>query len=192
MPDSSGNGAVLELTRRMGLETPYENQRRARAVAVANRNDWPYPWAYMPVDGRPFNRVGSVVSPAFDAANQVLVTGCEYTIPTGYAGVLGALWWEFVGSGFVRGSGDVVATVDVNTPVGVSVVGGFVLPDYGSMVVPLGAAATPYPVLGGWVLSEGDTVRLKAHTVATVGTGAPNFVVGGLQGWVWPLQGRHG
>lgn len=181
---------AVELYQRLGIETPVENQQRARAVANANRNDWPYPWAYMPQDGRPFSRRAAVATPAFGAANRV--TLATYEVPTGYMGVLVNVLAFYAGTGFINGSGDIVWDIDVNTPLGVSVVGGYALPDYSAFTLSLGNAIQPWPLDGGWVLGEGDIVRVKARTVATVGTGAPNFLYGGLMGWVWPVQSRHG
>lgn len=184
----AGPGAndATQIATRLGLNTPWENQNRSRAVAYDRIEKWPYPWVYMPENGRPFSRVGSVAAPAYDAANQVLVTGVQYEVPAGYMGVLCALFWTYVGSGWTNGSGDVVATVDVNTPLGTSPATAYNLPDYYNMVVGLGDSRYPWPIPGGWILREGDVVRMKAYTVGTVGTGAPNYVLGGVQGWVWP------
>lgn len=183
---TDGNGAGGEIATRLGLNTPWENQNRARAVAQDRVDKWPYPWVHMPENGRPFNRVGSVVAPAFGDVNQVAVTGVQYEVPAGYVGVLRGLFWQYVGTGFVNGSGNVVVTVDVNTPLGTTPATAFNLPDYSNMVVAIGDANYPWPVDGGWFLREGDMVRMKAYTVATVGTGAGNYVLGGVQGWVWP------
>lgn len=166
--------------------SPYELQIRTRAAAESRGAQWPYPWTYMPQDGRPYSRRGSVAAPAFTIANQVTIA--EMEIPNGYMGVLTWIYAFYAGSGFVNGSGDVVFTVDVNTPLGTSPFQGYGLPDYSAFTMALGSANNPWPLPGGWVLNEGDVVRVKAYTVGTVGTGAPNYVHGGLLGWTWPSQ----
>ena len=175
-----------------GVDSPWEAQNKSRAMIEAawRQDNWPYPWVYMPPGGRPFNRVGSVAAPAHGAGNVVLVTGVQYEVPAGYTGVLTGLFWQYVGTGFVNGSGNVVASVTVNTPVGVTSVAGYGLPDYNAMSVAVGGADYPWPVTGGWVIEGGNVLRMTAYTVATVGVGAPNFVLGGLMGWVWPSQTR--
>jgi hypothetical protein len=171
---------------RLGVQTPWETQNRARALAADRAAEWPYPWVHMPQNGRAFNRVGSVEAPPYGDANTVVVTGAVYTVPVGYVGVLTGLFWQYVGTGFVNGSGNVIVTIDVNTPLNTGGVTAYNLPDYSNMRVALGLPAYPWSVSGGWMLDDGDTVRVKAYTVATVGVGAPNYVLAGLQGWIWP------
>jgi hypothetical protein len=175
---------------RLGVDSPWDVQNKSRAItaAMARQDNWPYPWAYMPPGGRPFNRAGSVAAPNYNVGNMVEITGTRYEVPAGYMGVITGLWWQYVGTGFVNGSGNVVVSVTVNQPLGLTSLAGYSLPDYNNMVVALGDASYPWPVAGGWVLDEGNVVRMTAYTVATVGQGAPNYVLGGVLGWIWPSQ----
>lgn len=175
---------------RMGVESPWDAQNKSRAMAqaAARQDQWPYPWAWMPPGGRPFSKVGSLAAPNYGAGNVALITGVEYEVPAGYMGVISHLFWQYVGTGYVNGSGNVVVSVTVNQPVGLTSAAGYGLPDYNAMVVSVGDAQFPWPVPGGWVLDEGNVVRMTAYTVATVGQGAPNYVLGGVLGWIWPSQ----
>jgi hypothetical protein len=163
--------------------SPYEAQVRATAKAAGRQDQWPYPWEFRAEDGRGYCVRGSVAAPAFGAVNQVLIA--EYEVPAGFIGVLRHLWCQYVGTGYVEGSGNVVFTVDINTRLGVTTEG-YLLPYFGTIAGQLGSNVTPFPLDGGWMLDEGDVVRLKGYTVGTVSVGAPNYVLGGLMGWIWP------
>lgn len=178
--------ARMELENRLAVQVPWESQNRARAAAISRQDAWPYPWVFMPPGGRPFNRRGSLVAPAYGAGNQAVVTSFE--VPAGYQGVLLNLFWQYVGTGFVQGSGTIVTTVDINTPLGVAALGGYTLPDFANMTLSIGDNTYPWPVDGGWVLDEGQVVRMKSYTTATVTVGAGNYIHGGLLGWIWPAQ----
>lgn len=181
--------AAAGVQSRLAAITPWELQDRARAAAIERQDQWPYPWVYMPPGGRPFNARGSLVAPAYGAGNQAVVT--SYEVPAGYMGVLTHLFWQYIGTGFVEGSGTIVATVDINTPLGVSAVDGYSLPDFADMTLSVGDQKYPWPIPGGWVADEGQILRLKAYTTATVTVGAGNYIHGGLLGWIWPAQSNR-
>lgn len=170
--------------------TPYETQSRARTAAVTRGAQWPYPWVDMPIDGRPFSRRGNFQAPAFGAGNQITLASFE--VPMGYNAVVTHLFTGYFGTtaggAWVNGTGTVFWSVDVNTPLGASPVAGYGLPDYALFDLSIGNAAYPWPVSGGWVLEDGDVIRVKGYTVATVDVGAGTALYGGVIGWVWPSQ----
>jgi len=170
-------------------DTPWDTQTRARAAAVKRLDMWPYPWAHMPIDGRPFSRRGSVVAPAFGVGNQV--TLAEYEIPPGYMGVITHVFALYVGTGYIEGAGFVVWDIDLNTPLGTTPSAGYALPDYAAFTMSLGDAKYPWPLAGGWVADEGETVRVKGRTVATVTVGGNTRLLGGVLGWIWPSQKQY-
>jgi hypothetical protein len=163
---------------------PAQSQLMAQFTRDGRRDEYPYPWCHMPSNGRAFNKRGAVEAPAYDAANQVVIA--TLVVPAGYRGVLRKVFTGYSGTGYAVGSGFVVWDIDINTPLGV-VGGGYSLPDFAAMTLPLGGVAYPWPLEGGWLLSEGDTVRVKAYTVSTVGVGPGAVVFGGLIGWLWPV-----
>lgn len=160
---------------------------RSRALASDRAAAWPYPWSFPPQDEVPFNPTGSVAAPAF--GSQVVVAA--YQIPQGYEGALWQLFAVYQGSGYVTGSGDILWTVDINAPLGVSALTAYTLPDLANVVLPLGTPQLPFKFAAPYLLHEGDTVRLKATSVQNIGTGAPNYMQGYLGGWTWPVDSQH-
>lgn len=163
-------------------------QDRSRALATDRAAAWPYPWSFPPQDEVPFNPTGSIAAPAY--GSQVVVA--EYQVPQGYEGALWQTYMGFVGAGYVLGSGDIVWTIDINSPLGVSALTAYTLPDLANIVVPFGSPIEgPFKFAAPYLLREGDTVRLKATSVANISTGAPNFMVGYIGGWTWPVESQH-
>lgn len=163
-------------------------QRGARAVAESERWAWPYPWLFPPFAAVRYSARGSIAAPALGV--QTLVT--SYKVPQGMYAVLTSMLFRYDGSGFVDGSGDVLGVLDVNTPIGVPMSSGRPVPYYGSILTNLGSfAAGPWPVDGGLIFKDEDEIRLKVTLGGAVAVGAPNYVHGVLNGWVWDARGRQ-
>jgi len=96
--------------------------------------------------------VGSLSRPQPRRAGDVaVITGVEYEVPAGIWGDYSLVLAD-VGSGFVNGIGNVVVSVTVNQPVGLTSTAGYGLPDYTNMVVQIGDAQLPVAGAGGWVI----------------------------------------
>lgn len=184
LQDRREREAVQSYRRGVSPAVPAQSQLMAQFTRDGRKDQYPYPWEHMPSSGRAFNKRGSIEAPAFGAANQVVIA--TLTVPAGYRGVLRKVFTGYQGTGFLNGLGFVVWDIDINTPLGVTN-GGYSLPDFAAMTLALGSTVYPWPVEGGWLLNEGDTVRVKAYTDNTVGVGPGAVVFGGLLGWLWPV-----
>lgn len=162
--------------------------RGARAVSEFSQWEAPYPWTK---EGRPFGAVSfsardSIAAPAL--ATQTLV--CSYTVPQGMWGVFTSFLCRYIGSGFVEGSGDITYAIDINKPISVTLTSGHSVPYYGNIITNLGSFEDgPWPIDGHVILRDGDELRLKVTiNNAAIGVGAPNYVHGALNGWVWDAK----
>ncbi len=143
----------------------------------------PIPWT-----ARPVFAAGSVEAPAFGAVNQVIVA--TYTVPRGYSALLCGLVLGYVGGGGSALPGQVLYTVDVDSPTAVPVPGiGHAEKDYAFVRFQLGSfvPGDPWPVEFRYY--DQEQVRIKGQTVSGVATGAGNFLFGALIGWQWPTEG---
>lgn len=136
----------------------------------------------------PINALGYAEAPAYGIANQVQLA--SYQAKSNWYAVIVGVVLQFQGTGPAPNPGDVLFQIDIDRPVGA--ISGYVEKDYGAVPVLLGSFTS------GWVWpvefrhSDGELIRIKASTVANVGTGAGNFLVGCLLGFEWPQQGYEG
>jgi len=154
-------------------------------AAENKRTVWgtPVPW-----NARPVFASGFVIAPAFGAANQVIVA--TYQVPVKMTALLCGLVLGYNGGGGSALPGQVLYTVDVDSPTAVPVPGvGYAEKDYSLVPFQLGSfvPGDPWPV--EFVHDEGETVRIKGQTVSGVATGAGNFLFGALIGFQWPSMG---
>lgn len=167
----------------------YADQTAVRRGSRSDEERTPYPWVMMPPGGISFFAIGSVPAPAWGSANQVEL--CSYTVQDGWEGTLMDVLVEYLDGGansFVQGSGDIIWTIDIDTPLGAPLATSRFLPNYAFLKTQLGSFENgPWPIRGGWRMKQGETYRVKGYTVANVNTGAPAFLHGGLLGWVWPM-----
>lgn len=137
----------------------------------------------VPDEADPRFVIGYSVAPAYGAANQVqLVT---YTPPAGYQTHFCEIVLGFSGTGPAPNLGDVNFSVDVDRPLG-STSSGYTMKDYASIPLPLGAAAPYEPCLCDFLIKDQEVLRVKAYTVANMGTGVGNYLFAILRGYEWP------
>lgn len=165
---------------------PIEAQNSARALQARAR--FPYWYMDMPPGSAPFFVPGSAASPAYGAANQIVVA--SYQCPSNFRGVLKAILNAFDGSGFVPGKNDAFWTIDVDVPLPSVTAGvGYPFDGYSNILTPLGSYANgPWPLYPGLFFADSETVRYKFQTNGVVGVGSPNFTTCYLIGWITPTH----
>jgi hypothetical protein len=149
---------------------------------------WPYTWIYPPEEAIRVFQDNSIVAPANGAQTQVL----SYTVPNGFQFVMSHVLQVFSQSApnFVPGSGQVTWVLDVNQPIGTTVVQGYSVNGYSSKVIPLGSltSGSPWPLVRPEQFRPQDTIRSKVTTVSPIPVGGLNFFTSAFIGWLMPLS----
>lgn len=133
------------------------------------------PWVSPPPGSQPFNKQGVIAAPVVNVETAVL----SWRVPDGMHGVIHYASHNFIGGGFLQGSGQIVWRLKVNRKH---------VNDYGQMLTELGAIDTPVPIPAGIVVRAGHTVEylvLITDPSLTPG-GTATFVGCRLMGWFWP------
>lgn len=160
-----------------------ELQQLAAAVGRQILEDWPYPWIYQPPGYVPFYRRDSIEAPAYGSLTEIV----SYTVPSGFWGVITGFYFAPVLAAWLEGDGNVQGRLDVNRPIAASLATGYDLNDWALIETTIGAIGRAEPIERN-ILRDGETVRLKVNLVGTVGVGAPNFIHGGIRGYIWPAR----
>ncbi len=128
-------------------------------IAGGKRNNLPI-WLYPPINWENIDLVSYALLPAVTGS----VTILQFTVPVGRNGVINKVACNFVGGGWVEGSGDVVwrILVDGGTPPGAT--------SYDSIVASLGSPANPVGI-SGFRIFENQTLTLVAQNNAVVVAG---------------------
>jgi len=184
--------SVQDRERRVVTGPEAVKQMFAQHELQGRRDEWPYPWLMPSRAAEPVFRVGSVLAPAFGAETEVLL----YSVPAGLQFALTGLLQIYVGAGFVPGSGTILWTTDLDSPVGVPALMGNPLPGLFQIPIPLGGLMGPGISVAGFaapwrfdkpfILKPQTDLRSKVTTVSTVSTGDPNFCVSIFEGFTWP------
>ena len=133
---------------------------------------------FMPPEGQPFDVAATVALPAVGAT----VVVAQVTVPTGLNGVLHRIANEFIGGGFVDGSGDIIWQIFQN----LGQVGGtgVVAPYYDNIINSLGTVPNPSEIDGIRVQS-GAVLAITLTNVAVVV--AKQLVRARLGGYWYPI-----
>lgn len=115
-----------------------------------NRPDLP-PWIYQPTNWENIDQINYALLPAIGAQ----VTIISYVVPPGRNGVINKVACNFVGGGWVEGSGDVIwrILVDGTPPPGAT--------SYDTIVASLGSPASPTGI-AGFRIFENQVLSLVA------------------------------
>jgi len=148
--------------------------------ATDNREDFPVrpnypalpPHLYQPATGLPFNPSTYVTIPSFGAQATIL----DFFVPNGYQGVINQMGNNFVGGGFVDGSGNLVWQLLVD---------GQPYPNFENIIASLGNPSTP-SVIGAVQLKERQHVQLIVKNISVVVAG--QLIGGRLSGYYYPLE----
>lgn len=130
------------------------------------------PHLYQPTTGLPFNPTNFVTIPAIGAAAIIL----DFIVPNGYQGVINQMGNNFVGGGFVDGSGNLVWQLLID---------GVPYPNFENIIASLGNPANP-TLIGAVQLRERQHVQLVVNNVAVVVAG--QLIGGRLSGYFYPLD----
>lgn len=171
-----------EYDRCLELEWPLLLRIRAKRPCSVPEDLWTVlPWeadfGSLPALAVPFKSIHSIPTP-LASAGDVLVT--RVIVPTGYDGLLSAIFWRYNGINFVEGSGDIFWRVRANQRY---------VKDLGNVGFTLGSSATPLPMTEGQQLQSGQAVSILVNVPNVSGgiqTGGGSTVSGGLIGFFWP------
>jgi len=175
--------------RPMRLVTGPEAVKAAASMAAVQdrRDEWPYSWEFPPPRAIRVFQVGSIPSPNPATLTQVLL----YKVPQGFRFWLTALVQIYAGTGFTPGGGDILWTLDKNTPVGVGTLQGEVIQGFGGLGIPLGSLLYPWPLEMPELLAPTDELRSKILTTAAIPVGGTNYFHSIFCGWLEPeTKGR--
>jgi hypothetical protein len=150
------------------------------------RDQWPYPWSFPPPSA---SRVtiglgteGTLAAPAPATQAQVL----EYTVRSGFMFWLVSIVQVYLGTGFTPGSGDIIWSLDRNTPLGGGTLQGSPIQGFQAVDVPLGSLVLPWTLDMPEVFQPYDVIRSKVLTTSAIPAGAPNYFKSVFRGWLAP------
>lgn len=131
----------------------------------------------MPSTARRFQKTGSLVLPADDGADNLVL---QFRIPIGYDAVLNMLTNVFTGTGFVDSSGDLTWRLKF---------GQWWVRDYGAVDITLGDITNPFPLIGGGLRAKSN--QLVSYYVAVAAGAAARLqpdgrVICSVAGWIYP------
>ena len=130
---------------------------------------------YMPPEGVEFREHAYVTIPAIGVQEIVV----QFKVPKGYNGVINYLANEYVGGGFVQGSGGVTWTIYKDFQ------GLIPAPNFQLIVASLGVVANPSK-LNGIRIKEGQLVTLVVNNVTVIPAG--QLIGGLLGGYFYPID----
>lgn len=148
------------------------------------------PWVSMPAEGRRFRPIS--VSPLTDfqtlgVFNATDVICLQMRVPLGYDGVISDVVFNFTGSGFIEGSGDITWRLSADYLLdSTGVPTARWLRDMGEVTTSLGSLTQPSPVpRGGLRVYSNDLVTVWAN-VAAAAVIANGNIITSIAGWVYP------
>jgi hypothetical protein len=150
------------------------------------RDEWPFWWSFPAPDSTRVHAVGVVPSPAPATQTQIL----QYNVPSGYQFAFRKITQVYIGASFTPGSGDIVWTLDINTPLGVSAAQGYTVQGFANQIIPYGGFVggffTGYELEKPEILGPLDQLRSKVTTDINIPVGAPNFFISIFDGLLYP------
>jgi len=137
---------------------------------------WEDEFSAVPPQAVPFRISQSITTPTAASGDNLI---CSLTVPTGYDGILTGFWWEYSGTGFVQGGGDILTRIQINRRY---------LKDLGNCPFLLGSPASPFPLTEGQVLLSHWTVNAIVNVPNTSGSiqVGTSKVTAALYGFFWP------
>jgi hypothetical protein len=131
------------------------------------------PWLDAPDNAVPFDPAGAATLGV--VGTQIIPV--TFTVPDGMDGVINAYSWNFIGGGFVQGSGDLIAQVFRNDAP---------IRNYDNILVEKGSVAIPRPIAPLRIFS-GQIISLVVSHVANALLNGN--VVASFVGYFYPSQG---
>lgn len=141
---------------------------------------WPYPWSEMPPGGLPFDEFQSIVTPAANGTETVVL---QFQVPFGYDGIVLGVMNIFTGPGFVEGSGSLTWRIRVGQP---SLQGRPQL-NYSNIINTMGSLSQPREVHGGIQIISGQFLEYSVtHALLSPIVPAGTRIVCNIAGYYWP------
>ena len=144
---------------------------------------WPYPWVEMPPGGLPFDEFASIVTPAANSTETLVLS---YPIPFGYDGIILAVTNLFTGPGFVEGSGNLIWRIRI----GAAALQGTPVRNYSNIRNTLGSLQQPRTVFGGILVESDQTLQYTVtHAIGSPIVPAGTRIICNVAGFYWPRGG---
>lgn len=134
------------------------------------------PWIEPPQNFLSFDELGLVALPAVAAADATIVS---VLVPDGYDGVIKTLSLNFVGGGFVQGSGDIVWRLLAD---------GQAIRNYSNITSEKGSPEQPRAISGGIRVFSGQLITAVVNHTADVTLAGD--VMASIGGWFYPSKGQ--
>lgn len=148
--------------------------------AEKNRDAWPFPHVYPPVNSERRDPVGYTLAPAVGAGNQAVILA--FSIPSGFWFYLEQLGLFYAGEAFLPGA--FLFTVDRNVPLGLTGQGN-VLMDLGSVPFPMGSFENgPWTLPRTEIIAPMDLLQAKITNISVTPT--TNAFGAWFGGWLVP------
>lgn len=141
---------------------------------------WPEPWVEMPRGGLPFDEFDSIVTPAANGTETLVLS---FEVPFGYDGIILSHTNVFTGPGFTEGSGNLVWRIRIGNPS----LQGRPQRNYQNITTTRGDLTEGRTVYGGMSLSSGDFAQYSVtHAVLSPIVPAGTRIICNLAGFYWP------
>lgn len=151
------------------------------------------PWVSMPSEGRRFRPIEAAPLTDFQTLgvfNGLDTVVLQMRVPLGYDGVIHDVVFNFGGSGFTEGSGDITwrLAADYLPAGGVStdVTGGRYLRDMGNVTTSIGSLTQPSPVPRGGLRIYSNDLVTALCSISPAATVANGNIIVSISGWVYP------
>lgn len=155
----------------------------------AAKTQWPFPWVFPPPGATRVtagaDTSGTLIVPTVAAG---ATQGLAYTVDEGFQFALEAIVVEFLNAGVqgIWNPGDMLWSLTLNQPVGVTSFQGSPIQGLSNVDVPLGTLQIPWPLFCAEIFQPNDTIR-SVFTNVAMGAGAANYLKTLLLGWKWPV-----
>lgn len=149
-----------------------ENEAMLASSPAYNSTIQP-PWVMPPVEFNPIDVYTYVPLPA--ATFQAVVV--QFKVPAGNNGIIHTYGMNFVGGGFVEGTGDVVWQILRD---------GLAIKGYGNILGSLGNPSSPTRHPSGFRIFENQTITLVVKNVGVIAAGQKSG--GRFMGWYYPIR----
>jgi hypothetical protein len=170
------NACAQTLTRRKHLWEVINDSGGLQKICCHNRKVYKDPpWLKMPAEGRQYQEIGSIVTPAADGNDYVVH---QFKVPTGYDGVITSVTNFYTGAGFAEGSGNIVWRVTI---------GRAWLRNFGNIETTLGSLTSPCPLFRGGVRVYSDQVVSYYVNIPVLSPIAGGRIVCAFFGWFYPI-----
>jgi hypothetical protein len=153
------------------------------------KSQWPFPWSFPPPGAirvtAGANALGTLVVPTVVAG---LTQGLAYTVDEGFQFALEAIVVEYLDAGVAGlwNPGDMLWSLTLNQPVGVTTFQGSPIQGLSSVDVPLGTLQIPWSLFCPDIFQPNDCIR-SVFTNVALHDSAPNYLKTLLLGWKWPV-----